>query len=229
MPHGRPSTTPSGRTTTTVAGLAAQCAAHRGDESATGSNPADTRRVVAATTQQDGRLLDACSAQAARAEQVQAARPCRRRGPFSAAMTTAIGRIDNPADVVRLVELHTDEAFQTGLTNLVRTKLTPRQPGQPGRSTSRPATAAAVAATAFVPAGTPRRPLPHRHPFVPHPSIQAWTTTAPADRSASDRPHSLVVVGHVQEDAAAPLPILALWPALRFGSACHRELRAVRS
>jgi N12 class adenine-specific DNA methylase len=125
------------------------------------ATPLTPAAILAATTQEDRALLDACTRQAVRVEQVQAAA---RNGDeaalsaafsaaFSAALTTAIGQLDNPADVVRLVELHGDEAFRTGLTNLVWTKLTPRQPGHPGESTSRPATAAAVAATAFVASG----------------------------------------------------------------------------
>ncbi|WP_433121983.1 DEAD/DEAH box helicase family protein [Micromonospora sp. CA-246542] len=121
------------------------------------ATPLTPAEIVAATTQQDRALLDACSAQAVRAEQVQAAARAGDEAAFGAAfgaaLTTAIGQLDDPADVVRLVELHGNEAFRAGLTNLVWTKLTPRQPGGSGEATSRPATAAAVAATAFVPAG----------------------------------------------------------------------------
>ncbi|RBJ08628.1 hypothetical protein DRA43_06110 [Micromonospora provocatoris] len=95
-------------------------------------------------------------------------------------MTTAIGQLDDPADVVRLADLHSDQAFRQGLTNLVWDKLAPRRADPQTGATTRPVDAAAVAATAFVPSAgagaltpdspapaTPQRVAHHDHAHVP--------------------------------------------------------------
>ncbi|RAO03070.1 helicase [Micromonospora noduli] len=118
-------------------------------------DPLAPAAIVAATTQHDRALLDACGKEAVRVDQVQAAARAGDEaafGPaFAAAMTTAIGQLDDPADVARLADLHGDEAFRAGLAHLVWTKLIPVPTSQARVSDSRTADAAAVAATAFVP------------------------------------------------------------------------------
>ncbi|WP_165942567.1 helicase-related protein [Micromonospora sp. KC721] len=127
-------------------------------------SPMTPAAIVAATTQADRALLDACTRQAVRVDHVQAAA---RSGDeaafataFTTAMTTAIGQLDDPADVERLSELHGNEAFRGGMAQLVWSKLTPLPRVEQGTvSESRPADAAAVAATAF-PSATTAVPTP---------------------------------------------------------------------
>ena len=57
-------------------------------------------------------------------------------------MTTTISHADYPAAVMRLAELHGDEAFRAGLTNLVWDKLT-----QPLRAERQAVPTAAVDST----------------------------------------------------------------------------------
>ncbi|TYB95259.1 hypothetical protein FXF53_25120 [Micromonospora sp. WP24] len=147
-------------------------------------SPLAPAAIVAATTPADRALLDACTQQSLRVDAVQAAARAGDQTAFSAtfaaAMTTAIAQLDDPADVVRLADLHGDQAFRQGLTNLVWDKLTPR-PAEPLQSGigARPVHAAAVAATAFVPAtgagaaapvlpapATPHRVAQHDHAHV---------------------------------------------------------------
>ncbi|MEU8048096.1 hypothetical protein AB0B71_28615 [Micromonospora echinofusca] len=122
-------------------------------------SPMTPAAIVAATTQADRALLDACTRQAVRVDHVQAAARSGNEAAFTAAFTTAmtaaIGQLDDPADVGRLTELHDNEAFRGGMAQLVWSKLTPLPRIDQGAvPDSRPADAAAVAATAFPPATT---------------------------------------------------------------------------
>ncbi|WP_327029887.1 hypothetical protein OG989_05625 [Micromonospora sp. NBC_01740] len=122
-------------------------------------SPMTPAAIVAATTQADRALLDACTRQAVRVDHVQTAARSGDEAAFAAAfttaMTTAIGQLDDPADVERLTELHGNEAFRDGLAQLVWSKLTPLpHVDQDTVPDSRPADAAAVAATAFPTATT---------------------------------------------------------------------------
>ncbi|MEU0156977.1 hypothetical protein [Micromonospora fulviviridis] len=144
-------------------------------------SPLAPAAIVAATTPADRALLDACTQQALRVDAVQAAAHAGDQTAFSAtfaaAITTTIAQLDDPADVVRLADLHGDQAFRQGLTNLVWDKLTPQPADPQSGASTRPVNAAAVAATAFVPANAaapaPVSPAPattHRvthHDHVP--------------------------------------------------------------
>ncbi|MEV5763624.1 hypothetical protein AB0L34_03460, partial [Micromonospora sp. NPDC052213] len=65
-------------------------------------------------------------------------------------MTTAISEVDNPDAVVRLAELHGDEAFRTGLTNLLWDKLAPLLRAERQGATGSAVDSASVAAEAFL-------------------------------------------------------------------------------
>lgn len=162
-----------------AAAAAAQAADHSVDTLTVA--PMSPEAIVAATTPTDRALLDACSKQALRVDQVQAAvhtgDEIAFTAAFAAAMTAAIGQLDNPSDVVRLAELHGDEAFRAGLANLVWDKLAPLpRAEQRGALAAGPVDAAAVAAKAFVPlartgspsasAAAPPPPAPATHRAV---------------------------------------------------------------
>ncbi|MFG1892121.1 helicase-related protein [Micromonospora sp. NPDC049051] len=127
-------------------------------------DPMTPAAIVAATTRADRALLDACTRQAVRVDQVQAAARAGDEAAFTAAfataMATTIGQLDDPADVGRLTELHGNDAFRDGLAQLVWSKLTPLAGvDQDTVPDSRPADAAAVVATAF-PSATTAVPSP---------------------------------------------------------------------
>ncbi|WP_433458506.1 hypothetical protein [Micromonospora sp. CA-248212] len=118
--------------------------------------PLASAAIVAATTPADRALLDACTQQALRVDAVQAAARAGDQTAFSAtfaaAMTTAIAQLGDSADVVRLADLHADQAFRRGLANLVRDKLTPTPAAEHQAAPSATVDAASVAAKAFLPA-----------------------------------------------------------------------------
>ncbi|MFG3423420.1 helicase-related protein [Micromonospora sp. NPDC048063] len=120
------------------------------------ADPLTPAEIVAATTPEDRALLDACSKQAFRVDDVQAAIHAHDQVAFAtayaSAMTTAISEVDNPDAVVRLAELHGDEAFRTGLTNLVWEKLTPPLRAERQAVPTATVDSASVAAKAFLPA-----------------------------------------------------------------------------
>ncbi|GAA2224127.1 helicase-related protein [Micromonospora olivasterospora] len=119
-------------------------------------SPLEPAAIIAVTTPADRSLLDACTRQALRVDAVQAAARAGDETAFTAtfasAMTSAIGQLDDAGDVARLADLHGDQAFRQGLTKLVWSKLTPRRAEPPCSADARPVNAAAVAATAFMPA-----------------------------------------------------------------------------
>lgn len=139
---------------------AAGSATQRGSEAdqSKAVTPLAPAAIIAATTPADRALLDTCTQQALRVDAVQAAARADDQTAFSttfaAAMTTAIAQLDDPADVVRLADLHGDQAFREGLTNLVWDKLTPIPAAERRAVPSATVDAASVAAKAFLP--TPR-------------------------------------------------------------------------
>ncbi|PWU52775.1 helicase [Micromonospora sp. S4605] len=119
------------------------------------ADPLTPAEIVAATTPEDRALLDACSKQAFRADDVQAAIHAHDQVAFATAygtaMTTAISEVDDPAAVVRLAELHGDESFRTGLTNLVWDNLAPLLRSERQAVPASAVDSASVAAKAFLP------------------------------------------------------------------------------
>ncbi|MFI7080955.1 hypothetical protein ACIBO1_26990 [Micromonospora sp. NPDC049903] len=118
-------------------------------------DPLTPAAIVAATTPEDRALLDACSKQAFRADDVQAAIHAHDQVAFATAygtaMTTAISDVDDPAAVVRLAELHGDEAFGAGLTNLVWDNLALLLRSERQAVPASAVDSASVAAKAFLP------------------------------------------------------------------------------